>query len=105
MQPSHNLLSARNPQSLSTWFYRRVAYAVLSFGGFLGIGSSYHPLPWNELTYDTSLGGYVVNRSKEQLEGAPACSAPELQSWDDAVYSGRVDEYYNGLGGGRMAQP
>ena len=83
----------------------QVAYAVLSFGGFLGIGSSYHPLPWNELTYDTSLGGYVVNRSKEQLEGAPAYSSSELQSWDDAVYSGRVDDYYNGLGGGRMAQP
>jgi hypothetical protein len=59
------------------------------------MGSSYHPLPWNELTYDTSLGGYVVNRTKEQLEGAPAYSASELQSWDDAVYSGRVDDYYN----------
>jgi len=56
-----------------------VAYAVMSFGGFLGIGSSYHPLPWNELTYDTSLGGYVVNRTREQLEGAPAYSASELQ--------------------------
>jgi len=83
----------------------QVAYAVLSFGGFLGIGSSYHPLPWNELTYDRSLGGYVVNRTKEQLEGAPAYSASELRSWDDAVYSGRVDDYYNRLGGGRMAQP
>ncbi len=79
----------------------QVAYAVLSFGGFLGIGSSYHPLPWNELTYDTSLGGYVVNLNKEQLQGAPAYSASELQSWDDAVYSGRVDQYYNGLGAGR----
>lgn len=49
----------------------QVAYAVLSFGGFLGMGTSYHPPPWNELTYDTSLGGYVVNRTKEQLEGAP----------------------------------
>ena len=83
----------------------QVAYAVLSFGGFLGIGSSYHPLPWHELTYDTSLGGYVVNRSKDQLEGAPAYSASELRSWDDAVYSGRVDDYYSGLGGSRMAQP
>ena len=83
----------------------QVAYAVLSFGGFLGIGSSYHPLPWNELTYDRSLGGYVVNRTKEQLEGAPAYSASELRSWDDAVYSGRVDDYYNRLGSGRMAQP
>jgi len=49
----------------------QVAYAVLSFGGFLGIGTSYHPLPWNELTYDTSLGGYVVNRSREQLKAHP----------------------------------
>jgi hypothetical protein len=83
----------------------QVAYAVLSFGGFLGMGSSYHPLPWNELTYDTSLGGYVVNRTKEQLEGAPAYSASELHSWDDPVYSGRIDDYYNGLSGSRVAQP
>ncbi len=83
----------------------QVAYAVLSFGGFLGMGSNYHPLPWNELTYHTSLGGYVVNRTKEQLEGAPNYSASELQSWDDAIYRGRIDDYYNGLGGSRMAQP
>ena len=35
----------------------RVSYAVLSFGGFLGIGDSYHPLPWESLDYDTSMGG------------------------------------------------
>ena len=34
----------------------QVAYAVLSFGGFLGMGSSYHPLPWNQLTYDFESG-------------------------------------------------
>src|SRR5246127_5770157 len=50
----------------------QVAYAVMSFGGFLGIGESYHPLPWEKLTYDTGLGGYVVDITKEQLEGAPA---------------------------------
>ena len=66
----------------------QVAYAVMSFGGFLGMGRSYHPLPWNELTFDTSLGGYVVNRSKEQLEGAPSYSALEFQSWDDTAYRG-----------------
>ena len=38
----------------------QVAYAILSFGGFLGIGNSYHPLPWPLLRYDTSLGGYTV---------------------------------------------
>ena len=54
-----------------------VAYAVMSFGGFLGMGSSYHPLPWNQLTYDPAQGGYVVDLTKEQLEGAPTYSASE----------------------------
>jgi hypothetical protein len=82
----------------------QVAYAVMSFGGFLGMGSSYHPLPWNELTYDTSLGGYVVNRTKEQLERAPSYSASELHSWDDTVYGGRIGNYYAELGESRVAQ-
>ena len=46
-------------------------YAIMSFGGFLGMGESYHPLPWKALTYDTAQGGYVVNLTKQQLEGAP----------------------------------
>ncbi len=50
----------------------KVAYAVMSFGGFLGIGDRYHPLPWNVLTYDTGLDGYVVNLSKETLKEAPS---------------------------------
>jgi hypothetical protein len=55
----------------------KVAYAIMSFGGFLGIGNQYHPLPWSVLKYDTHLGGYVVNLDKQQLEGAPAYeSAP-----------------------------
>ena len=49
-----------------------VAYAIMSFGGFLGIGNSYHPLPWSLLQYDTGKGGYVVNLDKDQLEGAPS---------------------------------
>src|SRR6476661_4633410 len=35
----------------------KVAYAVTSFGGFLGIGEDYYPLPWSTLKYDTRLGG------------------------------------------------
>jgi hypothetical protein len=77
----------------------QVAYAVMSFGGFLGMGSSYHPLPWKQLTYDTRLGGYVVTLSKAQLEAAPAYSESELDVWDDPVYSRRIDDYYGGLGG------
>ena len=36
----------------------KVSYAVLSFGGFLGIGDDHYPLPWGSLKYDTNLGGY-----------------------------------------------
>ena len=38
----------------------KVAYAVMSFGGFLGIGEDYYPLPWSVLTYNPTLGGYEV---------------------------------------------
>jgi hypothetical protein len=78
----------------------RVAYAVMSFGGFLGMGSSYHPLPWEQLTYDRSKGGYVVNLSREQLEGAPAYSDTEAPMWDDPAYSRGIDDYYAPFGGG-----
>jgi PRC-barrel domain len=49
----------------------RVAYAVMSFGGFLGIGKRYHALPWSTLTYDTKRGGYLIDADKERLMAAP----------------------------------
>ena len=48
----------------------RVAYAVLSFGGFWGIGDDYYPLPWEKLSYDENLDGYRIDMTKEQVEGA-----------------------------------
>jgi sporulation protein YlmC with PRC-barrel domain len=48
-----------------------VAYAVMSFGGFLGLGQSYHPIPWDMLDYDERQSGYVVDLDKETLENAP----------------------------------
>src|SRR5205085_11046644 len=50
----------------------RVAYAVMSFGGFLGMGTEEHSVPWNKLTYDTNLGGYRTGLTEHQLRGAPA---------------------------------
>ncbi len=50
----------------------QVSYAVLSFGGFLGIGEDYYPMPWSMLTYDTGQGGYVVDIDKDRLEARPA---------------------------------
>lgn len=55
----------------------RVAYAVMSFGGFLGIGQRYHALPWSVLTYDTGKGGYVISATKDQLMSAPHFAAGE----------------------------
>jgi sporulation protein YlmC with PRC-barrel domain len=55
-----------------------IAYAVLSFGGFLGIGERYHALPWSTLKYDTRQGGYVVGLTIDQLKEAPTFSADDL---------------------------
>jgi PRC-barrel domain len=79
----------------------QVAYAVLSFGGFLGMGSSYHPLPWNQLHYDPNQGGYVVDLTKEQLEGAPTYADPHEARWDDPTYGRGIDDYYTSVEGRR----
>lgn len=77
----------------------KVAYAVLSFGGFLGIGEDYYPVPWSMLDYDTSLGGYRVSITKEQLDQAPKYSESTGWNWDREndrrVYDHyRVDPYW-----------
>ena len=69
-------------------------YAIMSFGGFLGIGDRYHPLPWQALTYDENQGGYVVDLDRERLEGAPSYAPGDTALWDDPAYGRRVDEYY-----------
>jgi len=70
-----------------------VAYAVLSFGGFLGIGSDYYPVPWETLTYDTTLGGYRTAITAHQLEGAPHY-AGDAWDWDDRERGRQVYDYY-----------
>lgn len=60
----------------------QVEYAVLSFGGFLGIGDNYYPIPWEVLTYSEDAGGYVVNLDKEILDGAPHYAAGQDPSYD-----------------------
>jgi hypothetical protein len=70
----------------------KVGYAVMSFGGFLGIGEAYYPLPWSKLTYNPRLEGYEVNITEEQLRGAPKYGANE--SWDWTNRTRAVDEYY-----------
>jgi hypothetical protein len=71
-----------------------VEYAVMSFGGFLGIGESYHPLPWQALTYDTQMGGYVIHADRSRLERAPRYTSSNPPDWHDETYRSRVDEYW-----------
>lgn len=71
----------------------KVRYAVMEFGGFLGMGTDVYPLPWETLKYDTGLGGYVVSLTKEQLEGAPRYARETTQDYNDD-YGRKVNEYY-----------
>src|SRR5271155_2094061 len=71
-----------------------VAYPIMSFGGFLGIGNSYHPLPWSLLQYDTSLGGYVIEIDKRRLEDAPSYPVGTEPAWGDPEYEGKLHDYY-----------
>ncbi|MGO4396360.1 PRC-barrel domain-containing protein [Variovorax sp. M-6] len=71
----------------------QVRYAVLEFGGFLGMGTDRYPIPWNMLKYDTVQDGYVVPLDKAQLEGAPRYGSGAVPDYDDA-YRSSVDKYY-----------
>ena len=71
----------------------KVEYAVMSFGGFLGMGERYYPLPWQTLKYDVGLGGYVVNVDKAMLEKAPSYAVDETP-WNDPAYGRGVHDYY-----------
>ncbi|WP_182087335.1 PRC-barrel domain-containing protein [Aureimonas sp. ME7] len=72
----------------------RVKYAIMSFGGFLGIGEEYHPLPWEVLKYDERQGGYVVGLTIDQLNAAPRYGEADRPSWADPDYGRRVNDYY-----------
>jgi len=72
----------------------QVAYAVMSFGGFLGLGQSYHPLPWKVLSYDPRMAGYVVDLSREKLQEAPSFAASDTPIWS-GTYADRIDAYYD----------
>jgi hypothetical protein len=70
----------------------QVAYALMSFGGFLGVGGKVHPVPWAMLDYDPDRDGYVVDLTRTKLEEAPAfrldeADRPRERSEDELVYS------------------
>ena len=71
-----------------------VAYAVLSFGGFLGIGQKHAPIPWARLTYDRMLGAYHLDLSDEDLRQAPSVAAGEEFDWGDRSREVEIHNYY-----------
>jgi hypothetical protein len=71
-----------------------VAYAVLSFGGFLGMGDKHHPFPWQVLDYHTRQGGYIVDLDKETLQGTPSYGVNEDIDWANSNWGKRVHDYY-----------
>ena len=72
----------------------RTIYAIMSFGGFLGIGERFHPVPWSLLEYDVDQGGFVVPLDKSALDGAPHYEAAEIaelggpkhQAYGESIY-------------------
>jgi sporulation protein YlmC with PRC-barrel domain len=63
----------------------KIMFAVLGFGGFLGMGEKYHPVPWSLLNYDEDKGGYVVPMSKDVLQSAPAYNIGDLTKHDGEI--------------------
>src|SRR5262245_60121348 len=71
-----------------------IMFGVVSFGGVLGIGEKYHPIPWSSLNYNETEGAYIVNFTKEQLKAAPSDSIEELTRNDGVSYRDRAYDYY-----------
>lgn len=79
----------------------QVIYAIVSFGGFLGIGEKFHPVPWSLLDYDPERGGYVVPLDRATLESAPYYDRYELSALggpSHQTYGERIFGYYGPYG-------
>jgi sporulation protein YlmC with PRC-barrel domain len=71
----------------------QILFAALGFGGVLGMGEKYYPVPWSLLDYDENKGGYVAPLNKDLLEKAPAYSLKDLVKHDGSLGSIREQTY------------
>ena len=74
-------------------FSGRVEYAVMVYGGFMGLGERYYPLPWRVLSYDTRAGGYRIGMTRSDLKSAPSFDR-DTEPRFDRSYGNRVHDYY-----------
>jgi len=71
----------------------QIMFAALGFGGLLGIGEKYYPVPWSMLNYSEDKGGYVVPLDKARIENAPAYDLKDLTKHDGSLGSIREKTY------------
>ena len=71
----------------------KVAYVVMSFGGFFGIGEAFYPVPWDKLTYNPALDAYELDVSDDQLNDAPQFTDETAYDWSRAE-GRRVNDFY-----------
>ncbi len=72
-----------------------ILFAVVGFGGFLGMAEKYHPIPWSALDYQEGENAYVVSYTKDQLKSAPAGSIDELTRGDGLDIRAKTYDYYH----------
>ena len=113
VHPNHNLISSEDIEGTNVYdpagtkigdidhlmidkVSGRVTYAVMSFGGFLGLGHNHYPIPWATLKYDTNLGGYVTGITEQQLKDSPAFSDDSYsdRNWETAVHQHYGTPFY-----------
>jgi len=71
-----------------------IMFAVVGFGGVMGVGEKFHPIPWSYLDYDSSNDAYVVPMTKDQLKSAPADSLDALTRDDGGQLRQQSFDYY-----------
>lgn len=72
----------------------RVSYAVLSFGGILGMGEKLFAVPWNALTLDTANKRFTLDVTKERLESAPGFDKDHWPNMSDQAWAHGIHAYY-----------
>ena len=80
-----------------------VAYAVLKYGSFLGMGGKLFALPWDVLEYDTQRSAYIIDLPEDQLRGAPSYPEDTQPNWSDPAWNRSVYNYY-GADASRFSQ-
>ncbi|MGU3406721.1 PRC-barrel domain-containing protein [Methylobacterium brachiatum] len=73
----------------------RVAYAVMSFGGFLGLGEEFYTLPWSVLHFEPEQDAYVLDLTEEQLRAAPVRTPEGTDPAEDGAWEEQIHRYYD----------